>query len=216
MSIRFNAENKTFYLSGKGFSYVFGINEGGYTVHFYYGRPISDTDFSYLYEGLLTAFSPSYLDDRFASLNCLPQEFALYGRGDYRVPSILIKNQNGSRVTDFRFKSYQILEKKPAISNMPSLRGGETLVVSLEDRINGLELDLYYTAYEDALARRSVLRNVGENSVEILKISSFNIDFNRADFDTFSCPKYLRSTFCADSRAFFCPAGGCIPVPRRI
>ena len=94
--------------------------------------------------------------------------------------------QNGSRITDFRYKKHTILTTKPAISNMPSLRGGETLVITLEDAINALELDLYYTLYEElsVVARRSVLRNLGQNPVSVLKLSSFNIDMNRADFDS--------------------------------
>ena len=186
MSIRFDDQNKTFYLSGKECSYIFRVNDEGYLEHLYYGKGLSEESLTYLFDGLNNNFSPSYMDWKNSCLNAIPQEYAIFGRGDYRTPSVLIKIQNGSRITDFRYKTHTILTIKPAISHMPSLRGGETLVITLEDAINALELDLYYTLYEDlsAVARRSVLRNLGQNPVSVLKLSSFNIDMNRADFDS--------------------------------
>ena len=186
MSIRFDNQNKTFYLSGKECSYIFRINGEGYLEHLYYGKFLSEENLTYLFDGVVNEFSPSYLAWKNMCLNVIPQEYAIYGRGDYRIPSILIKIQNGSRITDFHYKTHTILNEKPAISNMPSLRGGETLVITLEDTINTLELDLYYTIYEDlsVVARRSVLKNGGQNAVSVLKLSSFNIDINRADFDS--------------------------------
>ena len=186
MSVRFCEENKTFYLTGKKCSYFFRVNEEGYLEHLYYGKSLSEETLSYLFEGMTSSFSPSYMEWKNAFLHVIPQEYAICGRGDYRVPSVLIKLQNGSRITDFRYKSFTILNKKPAIlGSMPSLRGGETLVVTLEDTLNALELDLYYTLYDEisAVARRAILKNGGSAAVSVLKISSFNIDINRADFD---------------------------------
>ncbi len=186
--IRYNQENKTFYLFGKDCSYIFGVNDEGCLVHLYYGKKIADADLYYLFDNMEEINAVNCMEKKKDSLNTLPQEFSIYGRGDYRIPSVLIKMKNGSRITDFRYKTHTILKKKPAISNMPSLRGGETLVVTLEDKINGLELDLYYTLYEDVsvVARRCVLRNGGEDAVSVLRFSSFNIDINRADFDSVS------------------------------
>ena len=188
MSIRFDNQNKIFYLSGKECAYIFRVNSEGYLEHLYYGKALTEENLTYLFDGVANDFSPSYLEWKNACLNVIPQEYAIYGRGDYRIPSVLIKMQNGSRITDFHYKTHAILKTKPAISNMPSLRGGETLVVTLEDKINRLELDLYYTFYQDisVVARRSVLRNCGESSVSVLKLSSFNIDINREDFDSVS------------------------------
>jgi alpha-galactosidase len=185
MSIRFCEQNKIFYLTGKECSYFFRINNEGYLEHLYYGKRLSEENLSWMFEKMHCSFSPCYMEWKDISLNVVPQEFAICGRGDYRIPSVLVKMQNGSRITDFRYKTHTILDEKPAISCMPTLRGGETLVVTLEDKVNHLEVDLYYTVYEDvsAVARRSVLRNGGNTAVSVLKCSSFNIDINRADFD---------------------------------
>ena len=186
MSIRFCEQNKTFYLAGKEYSYIFRVNDEGYLEHLYYGKRLSEENLSWMFEKMHCSFSPCYMEWKEISLNVIPQEFATYGRGDYRIPSVLIKAHNGSRITDFRYKTHTILQEKPAILGMPTLRGGETLVVTLEDKANALELDLYYTVYEEisAVARRSVIRNGGESAVSVLKISSFNLDINRADFDS--------------------------------
>lgn len=189
MSIRFNEENKTFYLTGKECSYAFSVNEQGFLVHLHYGKKIAEADLAYLVKGMDFANSPSVREFE-PSLNAIPQEYAIYGRGDYRLPSVMIQTESGSRLTEFRYLSHKIVKEKPLIKGMPSMRGGETLVVTLYDKVNGLELDLYYTIYEEqsAVARRAVVKNKGELPVSILKISSFSIDFARNDFDLISLP----------------------------
>ena len=188
MSIQLNKKKKIFYLTGEKCSYIFCVNEDGYLVHLYYGKRIAEEDICYLFDGMESATGLTYCEGKSTSLNVIPQELSIYGRGDYRMPSILIKKGNGSRITDFRYKSHILLNDKPTISCMPSLRGNETLVITLSDEVSGLEMDLYYTLYEEcsAVARRCVLRNIGQEAVTILKISSFNIDINRADFDVIS------------------------------
>ena len=106
MSIRFDNQNKTFYLTGKESSYIFCINDEGYLEHLYYGKRLSEESLTYLFDGVINDFSPSYLEWKNACLNVIPQEYAIYGRGDYRIPSVLVKMQNGSRITDFRYKSF--------------------------------------------------------------------------------------------------------------
>lgn len=65
------------------------------------------------------------------------------------------------------------------------MRGGETLIVTLWDCVNQLELELHYTIYEkqSAVVRRTVLKNKGNKAVSILKLNSFSMDMNRSDFD---------------------------------
>ena len=50
MSIVFDSEKKIFKLDTAGSSYVFGMNEDGILVHYYYGAPIEEVDVSYLAE----------------------------------------------------------------------------------------------------------------------------------------------------------------------
>ena len=186
MAIHYNERFKTFYLNGKDFSYVFRIGDGGYLHHLYFGEQISERDIGYLSSGLRAEFSPAFdAETSFDSLDLVPQEYPLYGRGDYREPAVMVTGFDGGKVVDFKYSSHIILNEKPEINNMPSLRGGETLVVVLSEKAYELRLFLYYTVYEDcgAIARRAVLENVGKKDVVIDKINSFGVDFLRSDFD---------------------------------
>lgn len=186
MSIIYNTNNKTFYLNNEKCTYAFSIGDGGYLHHLYFGKYIADEDIRYLANGLQTEFAPSYNGEQYMSLDALPQEYPIYGRGDFRETAVLIRTMDGSRITNFKYQSHRMEYVKPNITGIPSLRGGETLIVTLYDEVNRLQLELYYTIYEkqSAITRRVVLKNVSNKSVDILKLNSFSMDMNRSDFDT--------------------------------
>ncbi len=184
--IIYNEKNQTFFLNGKHSSYVFRIGEGGYLHHLHFGGRVGESDLRFLTEGLFTAFAPAFDDDTsLDSLDTLPQEYPLYGTGDFRETACLIRMRDGNRLARFTYESYEVVAKKPKMRGMPSLRGGETLVVTLRDAVNGLKLKLFYTVFEetDALARRVELTNESEETVEILKLNSFSLDMPRCDLD---------------------------------
>lgn len=56
MSIRFNNENKSFYLTGKACSYIFRVNDEGYLEHLYYGKRVSEENLSYLFDGMINEY----------------------------------------------------------------------------------------------------------------------------------------------------------------
>ncbi len=191
MSIVFNETNKIFYLNNQECTYAFHIGNGGYLQHLYYGRRIAEEDIRYLSRDLKTSFSPEYsMGEKGVSLDTLPQEYPIYGMGDFRETAVLIRASSGNRITDFRYKSHKIIAEKPKIKGMPSLRGEETLIITLYDCYNKLQLDLYYTIYEkqSAVVRRAVLTNQGKETVDILKLNSFSMDINRSDFDKICLP----------------------------
>ena len=184
--IIYNEKNQTFFLNGKHSSYVFRIGEGGYLHHLHFGGRVGESDLRFLTEGLFTAFAPAFDDDTsLDSLDTLPQEYPLYGTGDFRETACLIRMRGGNRLARFTYESHEVVAKKPKMRVMPSLRGGETLVVTLRDAVNGLKLKLFYTVFEetDALARRVELTNESEETVEILKLNSFSLDMPRCDLD---------------------------------
>ena len=184
--IIYNEKNQTFFLNGKHSSYVFRIGGGGYLQHLHFGGRVGESDLRFLTEGLFTAFAPAFDDDTsLDSLDTLPQEYPLYGTGDFRETACLIRMRDGNRLARFTYESHEVVAKKPKMRVMPSLRGGETLVVTLRDAVNGLKLKLFYTVFEetDALARRVELTNESEETVEILKLNSFSLDLPRCDLD---------------------------------
>jgi len=110
-------------------------------------------------------------------------EFSEFGRGDFRVPSVVV-GANNSMSTDFRFVSSEVLPCKPRIG-MPQLRGErETLVVTLYDELLKLKLTLYYTPYEEGLVRSALLENENENSLRLHKIASGCFEFPCGEYET--------------------------------
>ena len=186
MSIIYNKNNKTFYLSNEKCTYAFSIGDGGYLHHLYFGKKIANEDIRYLAQDLKTEFAPAYNGkEQYMSLDTLPQEYPIYGKGDFRETAVLIRTKEGNRITDFQYQSHQIVNEKSQMMGMPSLRGCDTLVVTLYDKVNQLRLDLHYTIYEkqSAIVRRAVLVNEGKEIVDILKLNSFSLDMHRSDFD---------------------------------
>ena len=66
MSITFDHSTKTFYLDGKGLTYAFFINDGGYPSHLYFGAPITHDDIRFTLAGGSGSFvpTPAGNDDR--------------------------------------------------------------------------------------------------------------------------------------------------------
>ena len=177
MSIKFCENTKTFYLNGKGMTYAFFINEFGYAEHLYFGKTVSCDDLRYTRAygmGSRDATMPG-IDNGNACYNKFQAEISFYGTGDYREPSVEVLNPNGDRLTELLYEGHEILETKPKISGMPSMNGGETLVLHLKDRITSFACDLYYTVYDDCsvIARRAVFKNEINGTVILNRAYSF-------------------------------------------
>ena len=169
MSIIFSSQTKTFYLDGKNVTYAFFINEYGYLEHLYFGKRIGHDDVRSMRMLGAKSFSSTIPNtDIAASINSyhhFPSELSFFGTGDYREPAVMLTHSNGDRLVELLYDSHEILAEKPHISGMPSMRGGETLMVHLKDKINGFGCDLYYTVYDDCsvIARRAVYKNFTDN-----------------------------------------------------
>lgn len=186
MSISFDASSKTFYLDGKNTTYAFFINDRGYAEHLYFGEKIPHDNLFYTraHSATSTAATTPGLDNG-QSYQFFPAELSFYGTGDYREPCVMLRTKQGDRLTELLYDSHEILETKPPIGTMPSMDGGETLLLHLRDRVNGFAADLYYTAYPDAdvIARRIVYRNGGSDPLTLRRAYSFSMTLpdNRYD-----------------------------------
>lgn len=174
------AKGNYFFLENECVSYVME-NKGGVLAHVYYGAKISHDNV-----GQCTAFYPLSFccpiesdESEWANLDTLKCECPTAHSGDFREPSVVIKSANGSRRTDFRFSGYEI-SQKCKIDGLPSLRGGETLIISLVDSVQNIEIKQFYTIYDDcnAIARHNEIINHGDSDVQILKLSSFCLDID--------------------------------------
>ncbi len=178
MSISFNAQNKTFCLQGKGYTYAFRVNENDYLEHLYFGKTIAGEDIlhlnRYCVSGGMGASVPGN-DQVPNGYMVYAPEVSFFGNGDFREPTVQVQNAAGDRLSDLLYESHEILEQKPPISGMPSLRQGQTLVVHLRDRFTDFCADLYYSVYKDCgiLARRIVYKNAGKTPVALRRAYSF-------------------------------------------
>lgn len=193
MAIYFDKETRTFYLDGKNISYVFCINEWDYAEHLYFGEKIPHEDLRYTKSNGSNTFRvvPEGEETKKGSFNSyfhFGTELSFFGTGDFREPTVQVENPAGDRLSSLLYDGYEILSEKPRITGMPSLSGGETLVLHLRDRHTDFAADLYYTVYDDAdvVARRAVYRNGGAASVTLRRAYSFAMSLPGQDYEVLS------------------------------
>ena len=182
------AEKGVFHLSGAHTSYLFRVTRYGHLEHIHWGPPVATEDADVLaVKTSPNGYQVAYADDDPSySLDLMPLEWSGLGRGDYRMPAAEVKMPDGSYVTDFRYRDFEIIEGTVApVDGLPSAHEGAddatTLRVGLAD--DDIQLDLYYTVFAgcDAIVRRSVLRNGSNGPVTIRQLMSQQIDLpNRA------------------------------------
>lgn len=191
MSIQFHKSTKTFHLYNNHISYIMCVLENGHLGQLYYGKKIRDKeDFSYLEEKAPRPMS-SYLyeNDRTFSLEHLKQEYPVYGSTDYRHPAVELLQENGSRISDFRYVSHEIFRGKPQLSGLPatyteSEDEAETLCVTLRDSVTQVTLELLYTifAFGGVIARSARFVNEGNQSLHLLTAMSLSLDLPDKDY----------------------------------
>lgn len=189
MAIKFIENTRTFYLEGKSTTYAFYVNDIGYLEHLYYGERIGLDDLKIqrcygTYWATIGAPGFDYAPGDFTSYQDVPPEIAFFGIGDYREPTVHIENTTGDRISELLYKGHEILAEKPKMQGMPSMDGGETLVVHLMDDVNGFGADLYYTVYDDCdvIARRIVYKN-GDKKTILRRAYSFTFALPTNDYE---------------------------------
>ena len=167
-------DNGSFLLKNENFSYLFRVGKYGELRHLHFGAPISLTDAGALdvIPGLGWG-SNIVLDDSDpgSCLDYIPLEWSGSGRGDYREPPLEIGES-----TNLCYVNHRILDgPAPMVCTLPQAKGDcETLEVVLEQP--GLRVKLYYTLFETALVRRTVIENTGKEDRQLLKCMSFSLD----------------------------------------
>ena len=169
-------EKNVFHLKTGTYSYLLGINEYNIPEHLHFGVPVRTEDA----EGFLCRSgigwggsvmlsepekAPICLDDR-------ALEWSGSGRGDYRESPVELAGQS----TDFRYTGMKIHEGTvPMECGLPQAHGEcQTLELTLEQK--GAKLTLYYSAFETALTRRTVLENTGDAPIRVQKLMSTCLD----------------------------------------
>ncbi len=193
MAITYNAEKRIFKLDTAASSYLLQAYKRDYLVQLYYGAPIPDEfiENRVFRTRVFSSFSPADIEtDDLFSPDISPMEYPCGGIGDFRTPSLVIKNADGNFVTDVRYRSHKIYAGKPDFSPLPSAYvnaddEAETLEITAADKLTGAEVKLFYTVFEKAgvITRRATVKNVSEKPMFIEKFHSACIDIPDAEYD---------------------------------
>lgn len=181
-------KENVYHLQTNNTSYIFRILPSGHLESMYYGRRVEETDdYDYLTfkikcgYGNTTAYSQK---DKKLSLDHIPLEYSSYGKGDYRLPALVVKHENGDFTSDFIFSdAKEVL--KPNLKSMPSAYGADqTLCVSLKDSAMKTTLELYYSVFEksDVITRSARLINNGSETLTIDSMLSMQIDLPMGEY----------------------------------
>ncbi|MBO5305764.1 MAG: alpha-galactosidase, partial [Clostridia bacterium] len=190
--ITYNPERKTFKLDTKDSSYIFGMNEDGILLHYYYGKKLGEDAVAYLAvaDGATGVTArPHYAPGSSFSLDLVPQEYPTFGAGDHRPSALRIRDGKGNPTTLIHYESHDIYAGKPKIPGMPATYGGEDEVMTLEihtvDRLTEARVTLFYSVFSDSsvMTRHARIENKSETPLDIESAQSACVDYNTCDFD---------------------------------
>lgn len=188
--IKYIEDAKIFHLQTDNTSYIMEILPSNHLGNLFYGEKINlvnDYQKLRLKQGLEIGSQVAYDEvDKAFTLNNAFLEAPTYGKGDFREPLVHLRFKDGSRLADFHFHDYEILDYKPKIAVLPETRSfdKETLKLTLKDKNRDITLNLYYTPIPeiDIIVRRVELINNSTSDVLIEKIMSFNLDMLNQDY----------------------------------
>jgi len=175
-----------FHLQTKSTSYIMKVLPSGHLSNLYYGKSLGTRDnYDSLYQnytveiGSVTDYNEAYTP---YSLESTRLELGTNGKGDYRNPSLFLESINGSRTSDFSYKTHRSYAGKKEIPGLPS-------TFQHDDQVNTLEIDLidvtaqllvtlHYSVFydRDIITRRIRISNLGSDQVKLHKVMSMNLD----------------------------------------
>ena len=191
MGIIFHEGSKTFHLFNEEISYIICVLSNGHIGNLYFGKKIHDReDFSYLIESKQRPMTACvYEGNRKYSLEHLKLEYPVYGTSDYRNPAVEILQENGSRISEFKYISHEITDGKPELAGLPATyveepEEAQTLCLRLKDEVTGIVLELLYSIFsgKGILARSARFINEGIAPVHLLNAMSLSLDLPDSDY----------------------------------
>jgi len=181
-------KDNVFTLTNRFFSYVFRVSPEGILEHMHYGGPLQKpTDVAMHHVRTQREMASTFQGGQYFSLSDTPQEYPSFGTSDYRFPALHGRNSDGNTVFSLHYTGYRTVKEKPRLKKLPSARGGdsETLIVTLEDPLHKLTVELYYTIYADygVLVRSAKMINTGEKELQLQHAFSSAIDLPAQDYE---------------------------------
>lgn len=176
-----------FHLQNKNISYIIGVLPNQHLGSLYFGNKLqNNTSFSHLQQqahGHVPITPELMADVPGFSLDLARAEYPSFGQGDYRTPAIILKQENGSTLSDFKYVDYQIIDGKPTMEGLPQTYvdtddEAKTLQVILKDPVINAQLILSYTIFRDfpVITRQAQLINQSTQTLQIQKLASASFD----------------------------------------
>lgn len=191
MGIRYHEKERVFSLETPNTSYLIGIvDDAGYVGHMYYGKKIRDYELPYLLRVDEPPFTPSVNKrDKLSFLDSFPMEYPTHGIGDFREDCMEVRTNAGHTALELSYVSHEIRKGKPKLNGLPATFGTEedceTLILTLEDKVLSLKVELLYSVFtdNDAVARSVRVINDGTDDIWLTKVLSACIDMDNKDFE---------------------------------
>ncbi|EHK2335507.1 alpha-galactosidase [Clostridium perfringens] len=192
MPIIFHKELKEFHLYNKEISYIIHILPNGHVGNLYFGKKIDPyKTYNHLFEGIYRPLAAYvYEGDNKFSLQNTRQEYPTFGLSDFRKGAFLIKQENSSEISDFKYESHKIIEGKLKLKGLPQTyvenkEDATTLEITLLDEVIKSKLKLYFTIFEDraVITRSASFLNLSNKTINIEKAMSFNLDLPDSNYN---------------------------------
>lgn len=188
--IKFNEQTKIFHLQTPETSYQILISHKGHLAHVYYGTKIGDDDLSYLTRQMEYGFSGQEIfREKHSLLDFLPMEYPTDGIGDFRESALAISDATNHNGVELIYKNHKIVEGTVQIPSLPSVFAekskSKTLVITTEDAVLNVEVDLYYSVFDDcdAIVRWAKIKNNSSQTIFVNKALSAAFDMDDNNFD---------------------------------
>ena len=182
------SDDLTFALSNAYFSYVFRVSPEGILEHLHYGGALSDPlSAPHHYRRILRHAATTFQDVPHYHLSDTPQEYPSFGTSDFRFPAVHGRNADGNTIFSLHYAAHRIVRDKPKIKDLPSARGGdsETLILTLEDDLHKLRVELSYTIWKNhgVLSRSVRFENFGDEDIELQHVFSTTLNLPAGEYE---------------------------------
>lgn len=187
MAIHFDSKNRVFTLHTAKSTYQMKVDGHRVLLHTYFGNRADESDFSYLIvpeDHGFCAQPSGNTDDRNYSLDYYPQEYPVYGSGDFRIKALKACKKESVPALDLRYHSHVIREGKYELPGLPNFFANEgdrvqTLEIVLKDLYEEVYVTLLYGVFEEqnVITRAAVIENRGRTPLELGRAMSMSLDF---------------------------------------
>lgn len=190
MNIIWHDKTQQFHLYNDEISYIMVVQPNGEMGQLYFGGKIRDKeDFSYLLVRQMKSQVPADAPDETFSMELNRQEYPGFGSTDFGINAYETVYADGSRISNFRYSSHEIIYGKRKLEGLPATYASDdeamSLIITLVDELTGLNLELSYTIFRDypVIAKSVRFINKGEATVILNRALSACIDLPDQNYE---------------------------------